>query len=868
MVLGGIAFPSFASSDTLTEKRIYSVNKISGNLPIIDGHISDPVWDSIEWQSDFIQHFPNPGEQPTSQTRYAICHDDDYIYVAIEAYDDSPDEIVKRMTRRDDIDGDFVLIDFDSYHDLRTCFAFIVNAGGVKGDYIISNNGMEEDETWDPVWWVKTSIGEKSWFAEMKIPFSQLRFDNSESGIWGLNVGRNNFRKDELSFWQHLPPEAPGLVHMFGELHGMKGVQPRKQAEVLPYAVLGMKRYEADQENPFLTGRENILNAGFDAKIGLTNNMILDLSVNPDFGQVEADPSEVNLSAYETFFEEKRPLFIEGKNIYSFPIRWGGDVQNLFYSRRIGRNPHHYPVLNEGEYAKVPEQTNIIAAAKISGKTGQGTSIGILEAVTAEEFATIDNEGERRKVSVEPLTNYLVGRVSQDINNSNTIIGGIVTSTYRDILPEHQFLLANSATTAGVDFQQFWKDKSYNLKVVNYFSHITGTEEALTELQRSPAHLFQRPDADWVTLDSSRTELSGFGGNIQFQKTSGRLNFMATTMWKSPGLEVNDLGYFRMGDEIMGVIWAGYNFFEPFSIFRRLQVNTNYYRSWDFGGKLALGGYEAGGFAVFKNFWSLNFHTNVHGPVRLNSYLRGGPAFILPGSFEMFSFLETDTRKKLSFGPSFSYNHGFDNYRSSYNIGLEVTYRPVNAINMSIEPGYSNSSSTLQYVKQFEKQGQWRYIFSAIDQSVFSASIRVNITIFPELTIQYWGQPFIAAGDFHHFKYIKDGVAEKFTDRYHTYTSSEITFNESDNLFIVTEEQSGIGTYTIDNPDFHVKEYLSNLVIRWEYLPGSVVYLVWSQSRNEFMSDPEFAWKKDFTGIWSMKPANILLLKFSYRIGR
>ncbi len=871
MVLCGIFISAFAIQDTISEKRSYTVVKLIGAPPLIDGYLSEELWKQFEWSGDFIQHMPHSGKPPSFDTRFKICHDEDYIYVAIEAFDSFPDSIVNRMTRRDDLDGDMVFVDFDSYHDLRTAFAFVVTAGGVKGDFFISNDGQDDDETWDPIWWVKTSIGSESWIAEMKIPFSQLRFDNSENGTWGLEVGRNLFRKDEMSFWQHIPPDAPGIIHLFGEMDGMKGIKPRKQAEIVPYFTSGIKNYEADTENPFLDGNDFILNSGVDAKIGITNNLTLDLSLNPDFGQVEADPSEVNLTAYESFFEEKRPLFIEGKNIYNFPLRFGNGgmgAENIFYSRRIGREPHYSPDLLDGEYSHQPEQTNIIAAAKLSGKTSKGTSVGVLESVTAEEFATVDYNGERRKVAIEPLTNYFVARVLQDMNDGNSILGGIVTSTYRDINSDDLNFLPVTSTSGGIDFQQFWSDRSYNIKFVNYFSHVTGTTEAITSLQRSPAHLFQRPDAPYLNLDTTKTALSGFGGNLQFWKTSGRFNFLTALVWKSPGLELNDMGYFRMGDEIMEVIWMGYNFYEPFSIFRRIHLNVDQYRAWDFGGNLAVGGFETEAMAVFQNFWSVMYHFNINGEARFNSYLRGGPAIMMPGATSLNINVETDGRKKLSLEPGFMFEKGFEEDELTTRYALELEYRPINALNLSIEPEFIRSHTNLQYVSQFVEQDDPRYIFSSIDQTVLSMSLRANLTLTPELTIQYWGQPFIACGSYHDFKYITNGLAEEFTDRFHIYENSEITYQQLDETYLVRENGTGLAEYSIGNPDFNVKEFLSNLVIRWEYRPGSIIYLVWSQSRNGFESDSDFEFSRDLPAIWNIAPTNVFLLKFSYRIGR
>ncbi|MBN1952682.1 MAG: carbohydrate binding family 9 domain-containing protein, partial [Bacteroidales bacterium] len=380
------------------EKKQYRATRLT-TAPAIDGILDDDAWNEGIWIDDFTQYEPYNGARVSQRTEFKILFDDDNLYGAFKAYDTSPDSIVSRLTRRDNPDGDLVGIIFDSFHDLRTGFLFGITSSGVKYDQMFTNDGDSEDSSWDPNWWVKTSINDEGWVAEMKIPFSQVRFEKNSGDIWGLEVARALYRKNEPSFWQHLPKDAPGLVHLFGELAGLEQIKPRKIFDVTPYTVGQAQTFKAEPGNPFNEKGNNFgFNGGLDAKIGITNNMTMDLTINPDFGQVEADPSQVNLSAYETFFSEKRPFFIEGKNITNFNIGIGdGDVgnDNLFYSRRIGRRPQGYPDLEEGMYADVPRFTAILGAAKLTGKTQDGLSVGFVEAMTSEEKAEIDNGGER-----------------------------------------------------------------------------------------------------------------------------------------------------------------------------------------------------------------------------------------------------------------------------------------------------------------------------------------------------------------------------------------------------------------------------------------------------------------------------------------
>ena len=567
MIAALISFNAFGQETT---KRRYRAVRIE-QPPVIDGILNDETWLAGEWQGDFTQFDPYEGMKPSQPTEFKILYDDSHIYVAIKAYDSAPDSIVDRMTRRDNLDGDNVGIIFDSYYDLRTGFAFFVSSAGVKTDMIFTNDGQSEDPTWDPIWFVKTARFEGGWAAEMKIPLSQLRFQSESSDYWGLEVARQIYRHREMSFWQPIPRNAPGLIHMIGLLEGFGELRPRKQADITPYTVGSFERYQGEAGNPFARGRDFRATAGVDGKIGITNNLTLDFTVLPDFGQVEADPSEVNLTAFETFFQERRPFFIEGRNITSFRIGIGdGDLgnDNLFYSRRIGRRPQLSLSLDDGEYSSTPRQSRILGAVKLTGKTAGGLSVGIVEAVTAEEKAEIDFEGERRFQTVEPLTNYFVTRVQKDFNKGNTMIGGVFTNTWRDFDESEITSIHKSANTGGVDFTQYFRDKNWMLSATAAASRVAGPEQAITATQRSSVHYYQRPDADYITYDPERTSLSGHAGNVQVGKVGGNWNFVASTIWKSPGFESNDLGYVRKSDEIGQVLWSGYSINKPFKIGR------------------------------------------------------------------------------------------------------------------------------------------------------------------------------------------------------------------------------------------------------------------------------------------------------------
>lgn len=851
-------------------KRVYETKRVKNEL-VIDGIINENAWKNVKWQSDFKQSQPHDGANPSQKTSFKILYNNNNVYVAIRAHDTYPDSIETRMTRRDDIDGDFAGIQLDSYYDLRTAFTFIVSAAGVKMDMIMTNDGENEDMTWDPIWYVKTNIDNEGWTAEMRIPLSQLRFDKSGNQKWGLQVARMLFRKEELTIWQHIPQEAPGWVHLMGELHGLNDLEPKRQIEIAPYTVAKAERFEKIEGNPFATGKSENISAGVDGKIGVTNNLTLDFTVNPDFGQVEADPSEINLTAYETFFEEKRPFFVEGKNIYSYNLMMGdGDMssENLFYSRRIGRRPQHYPSLEEGEYADIPDNTSILGAAKLSGKTKNGLSIGIMESVAAEEKAEIDLDGERRFETVEPLTNYFVTRLQKDYDKGNTIIGGMFTATNRKNHTEALDHLHKSAYTGGLDFMHQWKEKTYSVSGKFFFSQVNGSPEALLKTQESSARYFQRPDAGYLSVDSSRTSLMGQGGRLQFLKSGGgHFSYGAFLIWKSPGLELNDIGFLRSTDQILQIGWAQYRIWEPFSIFRNFNINVNQWTAWDFG---LVNNDKGGNFnfhTQFKNYWSLSTGINFNSQGISNSMLRGGPSMKTPGRINNFFSLRTDNRKKISFNVMTSINRGRYKSSQSNNYSIGVNYKPLKTLSISLQPGYSTNKRDLQYITKEQFNDEDRYIFSSIDQKVLSMSLRINLSLTPTLTIQYWGQPFIAAGNYSDIKYITNTMADDYEDRFHTFTGDEITYYEEDGCYAIDEDLDSEEDYFLGNPDFNVKEFKSNLVARWEYVPGSTVFLVWSQSRDGFDPTGNFALNRNVGDLFDITPHNIFLLKFSYRFG-
>ncbi|MGH7598240.1 MAG: DUF5916 domain-containing protein [bacterium] len=874
LLLPGFLFfaATIAAAQTPVEKKIYHAKHINPHPPVIDGRLDDPVWEKVEWATNFTQREPNDGAAPSHQTAFKILFDEKNLYVGVRAYDSEPDKIVRRVTRRDQFDGDWVEINIDSYFDHRTGFSFTLNAAGVKGDEAISNDGDNWDVNWNPVWFSEVSIDQEGWIAEMRIPLSQLRFGDKEEQVWGIQMQRRFFRKQERSVWQYIPQNTPGWVSFFGELHGLKGIHASRRLELLPYSVGSTRQFKRELGNPFATGEINKLSGGLDAKVGVTSDLTLDMTVNPDFGQVEADPSQVNLTAFETFFAEKRPFFIEGQNILDYRLAGGdGPFSNdrLFYSRRIGRAPHGYPDLKDDEqgkeYAKVPENASIAAAAKLTGKTKSGISIGILDAMTDEEEAEIDFSRQRRKEIVEPRTNFFVGRVQKDFNKGTSAIGGMFTATHRDLSNAQLNYLNRAAYSGGIDFRHQWHKRTYYIEGLSVFSHIRGDRQAIEAAQLSSQRYYQRPDADYVEFDPNRTSLSGHGGNLSIGRGGNsklRLNF--STTWRSPGLELNDAGFLRQADRIMQSAWAGYSINKPTFVFNRLNINWNQWWGWNFGGETVFKGGNINGGGQLKNYWGIWGGIGREGAELATTALRGGPALRVPGQWNQWYELGTDDRKAVRFSV-FGFNSWKDEGDTRFHeIGISSSFRPFKALAIRLNPFFNINKDDMQYISTpIDSVTQAdRYIFGRLSQKTLGVTLRFDYSLTPNLSIQYYGQPFVSAGKYDQFKRITSPRADRYQERFQIF-ADEAQFNAAKGEFNIDENLDGNTNYRFGKPDFNFRQFRSNLVVRWEYIPGSTLFVVWSQGRTGGESNGEFSFRDDLRDLFRVFPDNVFLVKLN-----
>ena len=849
------AFSFSFTKDSLNNKkptRTYNTQRLSVEKPVIDGVLNDNCWKQGEWSGDFTQLFPNEGGKASQPSQIKITYDDKNIYVAIRAFDSEPKKISIKSGKRDELIGDVVGICFDSYHDFRTGFEFDVTAAGQKVDQVLTNP-TNSDFNWNAVWKVKTALEDSAWTAEFEIPFNQLRYSGSDEQVWGMHVWRWIDRYQEESDWELQSLTGPGLLYLFGELRGIKGLKKSHNIEILPYTVGKVKTYPVDQGNPFARkGWESIGNVGLDAKIGLTSNFTANLTINPDFGQVESDPSVMNLSAFETFYSEKRPFFLEGKNIFNFDF----DEASIFHSRRIGANPKYWPSTNDKEYLKMPDNTSILEAVKISGKSENGFSIGLLQSVTNKEKASFSSNGKTSIIPVEPLSNYVVGRIQQDFNKGTTMLGGIFTATNRKIEDSVLNFINREAYTGGIDLLHYLNDKEYFIEAKVVGSNIQGNSLAIRKLQESSAHYFQRTDTKHLHLDTMLTQLSGYGGRLKIGKGSkGTWRYSTEINWSSTGLDFNDLGYMQIADNIKQINFLQYFVVKPVSIFRTYTLSSFQYNEWDFGGNYLHSG---GGFETYTEFINkMTIFTSVgYNSESLDTHgLRGGPGIITPSSYRGFLYFHSDLSKRVYYELSTNFSESNNDNAFYYSFRPGITTLPFTNLKISLNFGYSKNRDNLQYVNTVNSNNENKYILGKLSQKTISSTIRIDFHITPDLSIQYYGSPFATIGQYSNFKKVINPRATKYNDRI-----ENLNVKVYDKVDSVSENT---GNYKFDNPDFNFFQYRSNLVFRWEFRPGSQLYIVWSNEKTDG-NKINYSLSNAVDRFYNAPSRSLFLIKFNY----
>jgi hypothetical protein len=848
----------------------YKLSNININL---DGKLTEPIWQK-EPIKEFVQKDPNEGTPATEQTNVWVAFDNEYIYVAAKLYDSKPEQIDASIARRDNyFSSDWFAFYVDPYNDKKTGYFFGVNAGGTMLDGVLFNDSWD-DWSWDGIWETKTTIDKDGWTVEMRIPFSQMRFNHGESMTWGVNFYREVKRNNEKSYYVMVPKAESGFVSRFAPLEGLNGIKPKQRFEMMPYVVQKAQYLVHDKGDPFYKSNQYKTSVGADFKIGIGSNLNIDATINPDFGQVEVDPAVINLSAFESYFNEKRPFFIEGMDNFYFGIggannNWGFNFgwPELFYSRRIGRSPRGNT--SDAEYLNYPGETRILGAAKLTGKLNESTSLGAISAITERTFATLWNNGIRTGEEIEPLTFYNVLRSKKEFNDGRQSLGFMFTGVNRafnkNSLSDN---LAKNAYAFGLDGWTFLDDKKeYVLTGAFAGTHVNGSKEYLQKLQKQPYRYFQRPDNPFETFDAERTSLTGYYGRVMLNKQQGNFYINSALGFVSPGFEQNDLGFQWMADRINIHTVLGYRWFEPDSIFRSKQVYASYSRSMNFKGETISNflWYRLGG--TFTNYYELAMGGNYNFETYNPTLTRGGPMGINPSSYYFWIFGSTDRREKLSFNSEINFSR--NSIGAKYNmLYLSLTWKPNTQLTFSIGPSFEVSKALQQWVRNVSdplavNTYNTRYVFSTINQHTLSANIRLNWTFTPTLSLQLFMQPFFAVGDYSDFKELARPRSLNYN--YYGQNGSTINYDKDNDKYNVDPDGNGPAkSFTFGNPNFNYKSLRGTVVLRWEALPGSTLYFVWSHNQTNFDNAGEFNFARDFKQLWNSKGDDVLMVKFSY----
>jgi hypothetical protein len=838
----------------------------------IDGRLLEAVWQGAG-SGGFIQSNPLDGKPASERTEVWVAFDEKALYVAARLYDSEPGKIVSLLGRRDDeLDSDWFSFAVDPYFDRRSGYQFSVNPAGSIIDKTLYNDEWN-DSTWDGVWESAARVDDRGWTVEMRIPYDQLRFPSRDEYVWGVNFKRTIQRRNEQDYFSWVPKEENGFVSRFARLNGISGIRPGRHFEAVPYTLAKLAFRPREEGNPFRTGSELLASVGLDLKYGLKSNLTLDLTLNPDFGQVEVDPAEVNLSAFETYYSEKRPFFIEGANTFSFGyggansnfgFNWGNP--EFFYSRRIGQAPQGS--VDSDDYVSYPEMTTILGAAKLSGKVAGNWNIGFLNAVTAREYATVDHAGSRSGQEVEPFSDYGILRAQKEFNQGRQGLGFIASGVFRDLGdPGLQDILGKQALTLGADgWLQLGKTREWALTGWLGATRVAGSREYVFDLQRSPLHYFQRPDADHVAVDAEATSLSGWAGRLALNKQKGNMIFNAALGAVSPGFEINDLGYQWRGDYINAHLATGYNWLHPGKVFRSAQLLGALARSWDFGGNALMKNYYLFINGEFLNYWGGAIDLGYVGASYDKDASRGGPLLRLPPGWWIEADAYSDSRKPLVFSLSGEISRRNDGTHD-FSIGPQLRWKPRSNVSLTVHPEVEFVNTYRQWVANVDDPRNLatygrRYVFAYLDEKVLSAEIRLNWIFSPKISLQVFLQPLIAVGRYADFKELAQPGTYSFA--YYGRDGSTIVRN-ADGYRVDPDGAGPEADFTFADPDFNFKSLRGTVVFRWEYSPGSTFYFVWTQNRRDLANPGDLDFGRDIGDLISAKGDNIFMLKATYR---
>ncbi len=801
----------------------------------IDASIQiDALFDEVDWQksqiaSDFIQNEPNPGTLPSQKTEVRILYDDKAIYVAATLYDSEPDSILHQLSERDEIGiTDWFAVVLDPYQGGLNGSGFIVTAAGVQFDTRYSPSGrggggrvFSGDSNWDAVWESKTRYTEHGWAVEMKIPYSAIRFPKIDQQIWNINFARMVRRSREQSFWSEVKPEISGLLNQSGKLTNIKNIQSPVRLSATPFLVTYVENYFDQDETPKSAwGRS--FNAGMDIKYGINDAFTLDMTLIPDFGQTQSDNQILNLSPFEVEFDENRQFFTEGTELFNK----GG----LFYSRRIGGTPlKFYDVVDEldeqEEIIDNPSTSQLINASKISGRTKKGLGIGFFNATSGRTFATVRNmeTGEKHKVESDPLTNYNVFVIDQNLKN-NSYLSLINTNVWRDGT-------AYEANVTGTEFSLKNKDNSYaiNGKGAINQKYISGAE---THNQQDSVGL-------------------GHNYRLEIEKTNGNFQFGVQYNVDSRHYDINDLGInFRPNQKSLAAR-ANYNIFKPFGpfnragvwswvVYSRLQEQnafTNF--EWNLRSFLVTKSFFAGGlFAKVKPSTTYNYFEP-----RTGDFSR---YYALPRNGEIGLWGSSDFRKKFAY--EFEASTTF--FKESGRRTLELSVEPRFRINdrlffiLNIESEYLKNDvgyvSPIESAQGYETILEEDIIFSRRDQLIFDNTLSGNYIFSNKMSLTLRARHYWTRVEYNNFNLL------------------ESNGNLGNTIYKGIDQEN----QSLHNTSFNI--FNIDMVYRWRFAPGSDLFFVWKNSIFKSSDDIEKSYLFNLKNLLNAPQRNSFSFKVVY----
>lgn len=859
----------------------------------VDGYIDEGVWAQATLISGFVQQEPVEGAAPEADTEVRVLFAEDAVYVAARMWDDAPERIGTQLVRRDGFGAfDWFAVLIDSNHDRRTGYRFQVSAAGVQRDEYLFDD-TESDDAWNAIWQSSAQVDDRGWTAELRIPLSQLRYPVSpDPQTWGINFARRRLSTGEVTNYRLISRLQQGTVSQFAALEGVELDSSPRRFEATPYILSSLHRGPVEAGNPFFDGQEASARVGTDLRIGLGSAFTLDATINPDFGQVDADPAIINLSAFEVFLEERRPFFVENANLLAFDL--SGRQNSLFYSRRIGRSPQG----DEPEgasFVDLPQSADIAGAAKITGRTAGGLSLGVLAAVTetARGRAFIPGQNSIERFQAEPQTRFGVVRVQQDFNEGASTVGVIGTYLNRGLPDVGTFdFLPGNALSGGVNFEHQWGNRTWALTGFLAGSHVLGDSTAITRLQRQSNHFFQRPDATRESVDSTASSMTGMEWRLEFAKRRG--DHWTGSVWLAQvtrGFEVNDIGFSTRRERLDGGFRVTYREIQPTQLFRNYRfsfVNFHNYshealddaRSWDSWRRARTGGrfrLEAEG--ELQNFWQGTLQFGYEPQKFSRTETRGGPVMIEPGAFATSLRFNTDRRKAVNVEGDLSYDARLLNGGREASASIGIEFRPTANLEVQVQPSWRVNRTAAQYVTStsalpYEPTFGRRYLFADLERKTFTFDTRVDLTVSPTLSFQLFAQPQLSSGDFITYRQLEAPGTFQFRDFTQGTTvgataagvvcaGGDLCRNGGDDLYLDLD-QDGSSDFRFRDRDFNFRSLIGNAVLRWEYRPGSTVFFVWQRQQSAFAGVGDFNLNRDLSALWGLPADDVFIVKFNY----